>query len=390
MRPELKYLLWSKLLVGVLTGFLLIGLPLYLSDLGLELSEIGSVFGLAMLVYALISYYLGSYSESSGRLVVGVISIAGMALSSLFFGIMPLFSVSIALFVFVISKILFNLSDSILRNIVKIRVLDLTNSEQLGSNYGFLIFADSLGHGLGILLGGVLVSAITFQMVFFGLALLTVVSLFFYLKTGDLQEKSKPEKIFRISNLINTSWTFKIVLLVNTILLLGIYLVDYFGLPLFQKEVLQMSNEQIFLLLGTAWLLYALFSYLGGKLYDRYGLKLLLLSLLLIGITSILLAFTRNIVLFSSLVILDYIFFAFADPARFALAGLVSLKKKGMLMSFFEFFSLLAAALVLLFFGKLVAIFGFEFIFILRGIGQFMAIGLMLLIYTRSIKLSNR
>jgi len=151
-----------------------------------------------------------------------------------------------------------------------------------------------------------------------------------------------------------------------------------------------MSNEQIFLLLGTAWLLYALFSYLGGKLYDRYGLKLLLLSLLLIGITSILLAFTRNIVLFSSLVILDYIFFAFADPARFALAGLVSLKKKGMLMSFFEFFSLLAAALVLLFFGKLVAIFGFEFIFILRGIGQFMAIGLMLLIYTRSIKLSNR
>jgi len=80
----------------------------------------------------------------------------------------------------------------------------------------------------------------------------------------------------------------------------------------------------------------------------------------MIAVTSVLLAFAKNIILFSSLLILDYIFFSFADPARFALAGFVSRKKKGMLLSFFEFFSILIAAIVMLFFGKLVSLLNFK------------------------------
>jgi len=92
-------------------------------------------------------------------------------------------------------------------------------------------------------------------------------------------------------------------------------------------------------------------------------------------------AFTKDIFVFSSLLILDYVFFAFADPGRFALVAFVSRKNKGMLMSFFGFFAIIPAAIVMLFFGKLVSLLNFEFIFILRGILQLVAIALVFLIY---------
>jgi len=381
MNNELKNILISKIIIGLVSGFLLIGLPIFLLDIGISLSEIGFVFGITMFFYAILSFYLGSLSESSGRLWIGTLSIIGMAIASILFGIIPLLSLTIALIVFIIGKILFNLSESILRNIVKIRILDISNHRRLGTGYGLLIFADSLGYGFGILLGGLLLSIVSFQIVFLGLTILLIFSLPFYKKTGDIKIKSEKEKILHISNLVNTSKVFKIVLLINTILLFGAYLVDFFGLPLFQKEILGMTTQQIFILLGSAWLIYGLFSHLGGKLYDKYGLKVFIVSLFMIAVTSVLLAFAKDIILFSSLLILDYIFFSFADPARFALAGFVSRKNKGMLLSFFEFFSILIAAIVMLFFGKLVSLFNFEFIFILRGAIQLVAIFFVMLIY---------
>jgi len=378
---ELKNLLLSKLLVGLLIGFLMVGLPLYLTDLNLDLSNIGLVFGLATFFYALLSFYFGSSSDSHGRLRIGIISIAGMVISTIFFGIMPFLPLTIALVFFVVGKILLDLSDSVLRNMVKIRILDLTASPALGTGYGFLIFADSLGYGLGILLGAVLISAVSFQVILLSLAALASSSLFFYYKTGDIERKSERVKVWKLSNLTATSKPFRIVLLTNTVLLFGTYLVDFFGLPLYLKEIFQQSNEQIFLLLGVVWLTYGLFSRIGGRLYDRLGPKQLLFSLFMIGITSVLLALAKTKILFSALLILDFVFFSFADPARFALIGLVSSEKKGMLMSFFEFFSLLTAAVVMLFFEKLVAAWSFGFIFVLRGICQFIALGLVMLVY---------
>ena len=180
-----------------------------------------------------------------------------------------------------------------------------------------------------------------------------------------------------------TSKIFKIVLLMNTVLVFGTYLVDYFGLPIFQKEVLGMSTNSIFILLGVAWIIYGVFSHIGGKLYDKYQAKVFIVSLLLISVTSFLMAYTKDIVIFSTLLITDYIFFSFADPARFALAGIVSRKNKGVHMSFFELFSIIAAAIVILFFGQLVNVFNFEFIFIVRGLLQLVGIVLVFLIYNK-------
>jgi len=360
-----------------------VGLPLYLVELGISITEIGYIFGIAMIFYGILNFYLGSLSESSGRLKVGMLAIVGLIISSIIFGIIPLLSLGIAIFVFVIAKILFNLSDVVIWDIGKIRILDLSPKSKLGSDYGKLIFFNGIGYGLGLLLGGIALSILTFQSIFFVATLLLLVALSVYKKTGDNVKKPKNQRIFDISNLLNTSKTFKIVLSINTLILFGVYLVDLFGLPLFQKDVLEMSTQTIFIVLGGAWLVYGLLSKIGGKLYDQHGLKVFIIASLLVSITSVLMAFTKDVFIFSTLLILDYAFFAFADPARFALVGFVSRKNKGMLMSFFGFFSIISAAMVMLFFGKLVSLFKFEFIFILRGILQLVAIGLVFLIYNK-------
>jgi len=383
MNNHLRNLLVSKSLASLISGFILISLPLYLLDLGVNLDRIGYVFSIAMIFYGLLSFYLGSYSESSGRLWIGVLAIIGMIISSFFFGILPFFSLTLALVAFTISKILFKLSESVLRNIVKIRVLDLSDSKRLGHSFGLLILADSLGNGVGMILAGTILLWLSLQKLFFGLSILLLVSLIFYRLSGDIGVRAKKEKIFKISNLTKTSRLFKVILLLNTLSLLGAYPVDFFGLPLFQKEVLGMTNVQIFLLMGSAWLIYGFLSRIGGKLFDKYGTKIFMVSLFLISITSVAMAFAKTILSFSILLIIDYIFFSVTDPAGWALAGFVSKDKKGMLMSFFELFGVLAGATVILFFGKLVNIFNFEFIFIFRAATHLA--GMLLLFYVNKL-----
>ncbi len=377
MKKELRNIFISRILVGLVSGFLMVGLPLYLLNLGFDISSIGTIFGIAILFYAFLSFYLGSLSEFKGRLKIGMYALVGLIISSSLFSIIPLLAAVVAFVIFVIAKLLFNTSESIFGNIVKIRILDLTRNKKLGSAYGALILAISLGYGIGILLGSFALLFVSFQFVFVILTILLVISVIFYSKTGDIKTRTIKRKNY-FSGLFKAPKLFKIVLLINTVLVVGSYLVDFFGLPLYQKEILGMQNEQIFILLGSAWLIYGIFSHLGGKVYDKYGIKTFAISMFLISIMSFLLAVVKDVTLFAVILIIDYIFFAFADPARFALAGLASRKSKGVLLSSFEFFSLVIAGLIMLAFGQLVSLFKFEFIFYVRAAVQIIAILLLI------------
>lgn len=377
MNPHLRNMLISKFIIGLTSGFMLIALPLYLLELNISLAEVGYVFGIAMFFYAFLTFYFGSHSESSGRLWIGILTILGMLVASILFGILPFLALALALVVFVVSKILFNLSESILYNITKIRMLDLADHKKLGTGFGFFLLVDGIGHGVGILLGGIALSVSSFSILFFGSAVLLFFALLFFSKSGDLDIRTKKEKIWKLSNFLNTSRLFKMVLLLNTLILFGVYFTDFFALPIFQKQILGMSTKQIFIILGIAWILYGSFNKLGGKIYDKYGARIFMIGLFVSTIIHILFAFVKSVWLFSALLFVDYLSFAFSDPARFALVGSVSKAKKGMLMSFFEFFSILAAAIIILFFGKLLSVFRIEFIFILRAVTQILAIGVL-------------
>ena len=119
MEKEAKYLLTSKLITSMISGFLIVALPIYLLDLGLAVSKIGFIFGIAMFIYGILTFYMGSLSESTGRLWVGILTIIGMIIGTTLFGLIPLFSISLGLVIFVIAKIMFSLSDTIQFNIVK-------------------------------------------------------------------------------------------------------------------------------------------------------------------------------------------------------------------------------------------------------------------------------
>jgi MFS family permease len=392
MQKELKNLFVTRALLGLVAGYLLIGLPIYLSDLKIGIDNIGIICGLSTISYALISFYIGSNSEYFGRKQFGIISIIGILASIILFGILPLISLGVALVLFVISKLLLDTSENVLTNISKIRVLDVTSKERLGRAYGVFILADSLGIGFGMLLGAGLLSLFNFQITLIFLAMLILAGLIFFLRSGDITVQKKKQKVLILKDLWNTSRLFKIVLIMNTVLIFGGIIVDSFGLPLYQKQVLNMPNEQIFLVLGIAWVCYGAFNSLGGKLYDKYGPSIFMVSMFLTAITSILLAYIRDILLFSLLLILDYILFAFADPARWAITGAVSMENKGQLMSYFTLAAGIVAGLAMLFLGRLLTIFSFESIFILRGLLELAGIILLVWIYqdVKKLKVSEQ
>ncbi len=365
---NVRNLLASEFIIGIVTGFLLIALPLYLTELKIDISSIGYVFGIATIFYAFLSFLLGASSEHKGRLGVGVAATIGMAASSLFFGILPLLSITVALVIFTVSKIIFDSSESVQWNIVKIRVLDLFHHKRFGHGFGTLIVYGSSGTGLGMLLGGALLYLVPLQTIFFAMSALLFLSLFFYRKTGDIRARPRKERTSHIQNFMKTSRLFKTVILFNTLIYSSGVFVGNFGLPLFQKEVLGMTTQQVLLITGLAWLVYGAFSLWGGKLYDRHGNKILVAALALIVVNSFVFFIVKDILLFSVVLIADYIISGFIDSPRFALAGIVSRENKGVLMSISQLMPVIVLGIVMLLFGESVKLFSFESMFVFRAV----------------------
>ena len=367
MKKELKNILMSRSIVGAVAGFLIVALPLYLLQLNLSIESIGYLFGIAMIFYGALSFYFGANSEQTGRLWVGILSISVMILSLILFGLLPLFSLGFALVVFVFAKILFNLSDEVLKNIIRIRILDFGKHKTLANSYGWYTFADSLGMGVGLIVSGIIISFTGLQLIFIALAVLLLLATFFFSKSGDIKKTSHKKFIMPDFKFWKTSRLFKIILVWNTLWVAGVFIVDFFGLPIFQSEVLKMPDEMIFIIIGIAWLIYGLLNPLGGKLYDKYKGKVFITSLILIAAASIALAFAKDVYVFAAILFLDFVFYAVAEPARLSILGIVSHENKGRLFSIFTLFAILGSAVLVLFFGKIIEFMTFESIFYIRG-----------------------
>lgn len=68
------------------------------------------------------------------------------------------------------------------------------------------------------------------------------------------------------------------------------------------------------------------------------------------------------------------IFYAFMDPGRQSITGFVSEDRKGMNMSIISFFSIIVPSIILLFLGDVINLINFEFIFMMMGSMQIIAI----------------
>jgi len=266
MQPQFRSIIIGKLLASIVSGFLLVGLPLYLLGLGMSIPEIGMIFGIASALYSIISFYLGSLSEHSGRLKFVLIAICIMAIAVLMFSSLPLFAISTAVILFTIAKILLNMSESVIWVISQIRIADLSKRSNLGGSFGSLLGSSSSGYGIGMLLGAFLLKLISFQAILFILLAFLAASFMFYRNSGDIRKKKQQGRIFSVSKILKTPYAYKLVLAFNTLLLFEIYIVDIFGLPLYEKEALGLSSAQAFLVLGLAWLFYGLFAGIAGSI----------------------------------------------------------------------------------------------------------------------------
>ena len=206
MQPQFRSIIIGKLLASIVSGFLLVGLPLYLLGLGMSIPEIGMIFGIASALYSIISFYLGSLSEHSGRLKFVLIAICIMAIAVLMFSSLPLFAISTAVILFTIAKILLNMSESVIWVISQIRIADLSKRSNLGGSFGSLLGSSSSGYGIGMLLGAFLLKLISFQAILFILLAFLAASFMFYRNSGDIRKKKQQGRIFSVSKILKTRY----------------------------------------------------------------------------------------------------------------------------------------------------------------------------------------
>lgn len=371
----LKALLASKFFCGMVSGILLVALPLYILELGNSVEEAGHIFGFAMFFYGTLSFYVGSRSENWGRRVVGIFAIISMGLSILLFGLLAIIPPFLAIGIFVLGKICLNLGESVLLMISKVRILDISKKNSFGFSYGLLLLADCGGYALGMLFAAFLLKFTNVFSLFFGLPLLMILAGIFFYYSGDSKRIRTPSH-FSVRKIIDTPRSYKIILLLYSMLMFEVIAVDYVAMPLFQSEVLLLETDEIFLSMGIAWIIYAIASPFGGLLYDRFGKFLLPLGLFGIAIASLMLAGTREFWPFTLLLTVNYLFYALADPCRNALMGQVCMKDKGMLASFFDLCTLWGAAILLFSLGKIIELWGFASLFYIRALVQIVGIAL--------------
>jgi len=171
-RPKLgnfSYLLMSSLITALMGGVFGPFYVLYIQKIG-GLDNFGFAFGIFMIASSLTSYFVGRYSDRVGRkpfmifssFVGAVLMLAYTFITS----VAQLFAI----------QLFFGVNDAIWSISEKTFLGDITKRKSRGRTMGKYDLMIGLIQGVGMLIGGIVVSRMGFEIIFYLMAAANVVS----------------------------------------------------------------------------------------------------------------------------------------------------------------------------------------------------------------------
>ncbi len=365
-KREVLLITVSIFLFSLIIGLMGTVLPLYLRSQNFTIGEIGASFALASLLFAAGNVFLGGVSDYLGRKRFVLFAISGMIISSAILGLIPIFPILIAEVMVVISRLLSMLSSGLFYNFTNIRMADVAKKEK-GFAYGLYMFGAGAGIGIGMIFFSFLLKFMPFNYLFYVGSVLAFVSLVFFSFTKDIakkQEELRLKDLFRIK----LSKPLKLALLTVFIMLFSFGIVDYFLIPIYLHDALNVPDSTVVLIIGISTLLYGIVSAFAGRFVDRKNeFRIAYIAMFAVAVTSVFLALYQAVVMFTIIWIIDYLFWSFGDPARFKINAELAGKEKGKILSLFGLVVAFGQAAGFAVAEKVVELFGYHGMFYLRG-----------------------
>ena len=315
----------KKLLPAYLLTFVnVLGFSILMPVLPFIVEDYGApewVYGLLLTFYSAFQFlgasYLGAMSDQKGRKPVLIISQAGTLLSWLVFMValslpdIPIWGLSLPLWIIAFSRILDGITGGN-SSVANAYVADITTKDQKSYIFGYLGGIAGLGMIIGPGLGGFAASSTLGYtgtlLVASGISILTLVTLFFWLK-----ESHPPEKRIKVKhqNLAHSLFIFKrireanpkpiIKLLFIMKFLFSVMMAFYIAtIALFLKDLFEFNVEQLGLFMLIVGIFLAFNQVVMSKLFIRsFGApKTLLIGLSFTFIGLFCITITENIYLY--------------------------------------------------------------------------------------------
>lgn len=316
-KKELKIFCTYRLIFGIFYSVMIPIIPLYLNSLGISTVVIGTILSCYGISKTLVQMPFGVVSDKLGDKIVLAFTVFLMGFVPFSYTIFK--NAQIASYIYIIQGGILGMAAPATYSILS-RSLD---EKKRGESTGLASAVFTLGGGIGSAIGGFIVSKLNnYNLAFYiSSAGIFLTFLFIIFKiSGSKTHKKKSDKV-KFKDMFSEIKKHKLgykILVLGSIAFLGDYI---FGcvvalIHFYAKSVLNTSTSYSSAIISIYLIVFGAGAPIGGIVADKVGNnRQITVSFIVMNISLLLLSFTKNIPLFTAIIIMYFLGATFLNAA---------------------------------------------------------------------------
>lgn len=310
-KKELRNFCTYRLLFGIAYSIMIPLIPLFLRDLGLTTVLIGTVMSSYGISKTLIQIPFGVISDKVGDKVILVLALLLMSVVPFSYTLTN--SPTVASYIYIIQGAILGMAAPATFSVLSRSV----DEKRRGESTGLASSVFTLGGGIGACIGGYFISALgnynyAFYISTFGI-ILTLLYVLFKIKSNNSsnlhKDNNKHSFIEVLKEIKQYKLTYKILVL-GSIAFLGDYIYGCVValIHFYAKDVLNSTIAYSSAIISVYLIVFGIGAPIAGWISDKIGnKKQLFLSFIVMNLTLLGLSFTKNIILFTVIIIIYFL-----------------------------------------------------------------------------------
>lgn len=310
-KKELRNFCTYRLLFGIAYSIMIPLIPLFLRDLGLTTVLIGTVMSSYGISKTLIQIPFGVISDKVGDKVILVLALLLMSVVPFSYTLTN--SPTVASYIYIIQGAILGMAAPATFSVLSRSV----DEKRRGESTGLASSVFTLGGGIGACIGGYFISALgnynyAFYISTFGI-ILTLLYVLFRIKSNNSsnlhKDNNKHSFIEVLKEIKQYKLTYKILVL-GSIAFLGDYIYGCVValIHFYAKDVLNSTIAYSSAIISVYLIVFGIGAPIAGWISDKIGnKKQLFLSFIVMNLTLLGLSFTKNIILFTVIIIIYFL-----------------------------------------------------------------------------------
>ncbi|MGL5348921.1 MAG: MFS transporter [Peptostreptococcaceae bacterium] len=310
-KKELRSFCTYRLLFGIAYSIMIPLIPLFLKDLGLTTVLIGTVMSSYGISKTLIQIPFGVISDKVGDKIILVLALLLMSIIPFSYTLTN--SPTMASYIYIIQGAILGMAAPSTFSILSRSV----DEKRRGESTGLASSVFTLGGGIGACIGGYFISALgnynyAFYISTFGI-ILTLIYVIFRIKSTSSTKSYKNNNKHSLLDIFKEIRQYKLIykiLVLGSIAFLGDYIYGCVValIHFYAKDVLNSTVAYSSAIISVYLIVFGIGAPIAGWISDKIGnKKQLFLSFIVMNLTLLGLSFTKNIILFTIIIIIYFL-----------------------------------------------------------------------------------